>query len=562
MNGQRPPSETTVQRRSVLHALRVGLLALGGSLALATGAMAAGTPVKVATPIASGPPSVAVHLGTAAIAWANTQDLNGALNFVQYCVLPDGATACTHSGSLIPADGAQFIDNVTVLYEGSMITITADVFGAAGNNAGDYEPVQEWQSTDGGATFTIVNGGLSVTDGVLNADTQPVNALNVPDNGVLGFGWVTAGGPPTFNVAPLLAPPECSTKTCPAGFATLEPPTNPDQLTNEPGHFAGQSGAIPGVMGVFDSLFTNGPLGCAQSFGTAFVYGAGNQSAGNSYNISPGSAGSAWRTPVTQLDCNTEYSTVAGGPSGFGVLQDDLGSSTTVYRRFDQSTGAFDTPPVTVAPHGELDAALAQDGSGDVYATYLLGGDGGPIALSYSADGGKSFASGTINPDHDTGAHDVTSAVGDQAPGWAAWLDNGSVYAQSFVPQDAISPATVSGGASSNGTTVTLDVTCATYPCTISITLTAPETVIVHAAAVAHRTRRRTRTVTLGRGHFTITKAGTPRLTVRLSGAGRSFVRSHSGHLTINSVIKETLEHQTVISKPRLRLTVSRRRHR
>ena len=91
-------------------------------------------------------------------------------------------------------------------------------------------------------------------------------------------------------------------------------------------------------MGVFDSLFTNGPLGCSQSFGTAYVYGSGNQSATNNYNVSPGQPNSAWRVALAQADCNAEYSTVGGGPSGFGILEDDLGTGSVVYHRFDQGT--------------------------------------------------------------------------------------------------------------------------------------------------------------------------------------------------------------------------------
>ena len=73
-------------------------------------------------------------------------------------------------------------------------------------------------------------------------------------------------------------------------------------------------------MGVFDSVDSNGPLGCAQSFGDAYVYGAGAQSSTNNYNISPGQPNSAWRVSVTQADCDLEYTAVGGGPSGFGIL--------------------------------------------------------------------------------------------------------------------------------------------------------------------------------------------------------------------------------------------------
>ena len=51
---------------------------------------------------------------------------------MQYCVLPVGAAACTHSGMLQLADGAQYIDGVHVLSDGATLIVLADVFGAAG----------------------------------------------------------------------------------------------------------------------------------------------------------------------------------------------------------------------------------------------------------------------------------------------------------------------------------------------------------------------------------------------------------------------------------------------
>ena len=198
-----------------------GALAATAALVFTTSALAAGPTVNIGTPFESGQPAVAVDgAGDAVVAWANTKDLAGAKNFVRYCVLPVGATACSRSGNLIPADSAQYIDGVQVLSEGSTLVILADVYGAAGNNATRYEPEQEWQSTDGGATWILVNGGLSVTSGIIDADTGPLSAVTLPGTGVLGYGWDTAAGPPTFNAFPLSSPPECSAAQpggCPAG---------------------------------------------------------------------------------------------------------------------------------------------------------------------------------------------------------------------------------------------------------------------------------------------------------------------------------------------------------
>jgi hypothetical protein len=546
---------TIVGLSSFNRTLLTGALAAATALIFTTGALAAGKPVNIGTPFESGQPSVAVDsAGDAVVAWANTKDLAGANNFVQYCVLPVGATTCSRSGNLIPADSGQYIDGVQVLDEGSTIVILADVYGTAGNMATDYEPEQEWQSTDGGATWLDVNNGLSVTSGIIDADTGPLGAVTVPGTGVLGYGWDTASDAPTFNAFPLSSPPECSAAMCSAGYATLEPDTNPDTLGNEPGHFASQVGANPGVMGVFDSLFTNGPLGCSQSFGTAYVYGSGVQSATNNYNVSPGQPNSAWRVALAQADCNAEYSTVGGGPSGFGILEDDLGTSSVIYHRFDQGTMSFDTPAVTVASgHGELDGALSQDGGGGIYATYLAGA-GGPVDLSYSADGGHSFSTAVLNANSEGGADDLSSAVNAAGQGWAAWTNNGSVFASSFQAVDAISPAKTSGGATSNGSTVTVDVTCAAFPCTVTITLTAPESVVIHAASVSHK-KRRSKTLTLGKGTITIKSKGGKKLTFKLSGAARRLLEGKKGHFRVSALISTQIEHHTTKVTKNLTLT-------
>lgn len=545
---------TAVARRACL---TCGL-AIIVALALCASALAAGNAVSVGSPLTNNPPSVAVSSsGDALIAWNDDKGVAGAPNFVQYCVLPVGATACSHSGNLNPADSAGFIDGVHVLVDGGTMIILADVFGAAGNSAADYEPVQEWQSTDGGATWTIVNGGLSVTDGVLSADTGPLSAVIVPGTGVLGFGWDTAGGsPPTFNAFPLSGPPECSKATCPAGFATLEPDTNPDQIGNPFGQFAAQAGANPGVLGIFDTNFTNGPLGCPVqfSFGTAYVYGSGNQSASNSYNISPGSPGSAWQVPVTQADCNVENPGVGGGPSGFGVLETNEANSSTVYHAFNAATMKFDTPMVTVANQSELDAALSQDGAGGIYGTYLLDGAGGPINLSYSADAGKSFTSGVLQANKDGQDANVTNGVNGAGQGWAVWTNNGSVFAQSFQAADAISPASVGGGATSNGTTVTVTVTCASLPCTVTVTITS-STVTVKTSSVALK-KKRPKNVVLAKGRFTITKSGAHKLAVKLTRAGKKFLASKKGHIKVGSTVSETAAKQTKVTARNLTLAI------
>ena len=232
----------------------------------------------------------------------------------------------------------------------------------------------------------------------------------------------------------------------------------------------------------------------------------------------------------------------------------------SVYHRFDAATDKFDTPLATVnGTAGELYPAVNQDSSGNVYATYLLGGSLGKVELSYSADGGKTWAGAGLDSDTNGTINDINSAVNAKGKGWVAWFSNGSVFAQSFESSDAITPASVGGGATTNGSTVTVDLTCASFPCTVTITLTAPETVVVnaHTARVPlKKAKKRTKIITLGKAKFTLTKAGGKKLSVKLSGAGKKFLASRKGHVKINGVFAETVQKHTTQTKRTLTLAI------
>jgi hypothetical protein len=558
------PSHARVRAAAALRRLILaGFSAAAAALIGASGAAAlSGKPVKAGEPLSSAPPAVAVDsAGTAYIAWANTKDVGGETNKVEYCVLPRGASACGSSGSFKPADGAEYIDRVQVLVDGSTVVLLLDTYGAHGEKAAEYEPEQEWQSTDGGKVFGQVAGGFSVADGVLNADTAPLNAVIVPGTNVLGYGWNTAGGsPPTFDAFPLESPPQCSAESCPAGkYAELEPSSNPDQIGNAGGEFAAQQGSKPGVMGVFNTDFSNGPLGCSGSgtanFGAAFAYGSGAQAATNNYNLSPGSPGSAWKVPVTQADCDVEYPAVAGGPSGFGVLEDDLGTSQTVYHRFDEATDKFDTSKATVATESELDPALSQDKLGDVYATFLGGGAGGPVSLAYSSDGGTEWA-GPATLDATSEASELTSSVDANGQGWAAWVQNGAVYAQPFEAADALSAAKASESATSTSASVTVTITCSSTPCTVTLTITisGASTASVSATAAHAKKSKKPKSVTLGSGTFTIHGKGAQQLTVRLTKAGKKLLAKHHGRLSATLLLSEKIDGHTLHSTKTIKI--------
>jgi hypothetical protein len=82
--------------------------------------------------------------------------------------------------------------------------------------------------------------------------------------------------------------------------------------------------------------------------------------------------------------------------------------------------------------------------------------------------------------------------------------------------------------------------------------------VIIHAASVsaARKGRKRTKTITLGKGRFTIKSAGAKKLAVKLSRPGKRFLASKKGHLKINGLISETVQHHMLKTKRRLTLTI------
>jgi hypothetical protein len=414
------------------------LLLLGGpASALAAG----GSPLTIATGTHPEDLSVTVTTGGAAIAvWADKSDPTS--NVVRWCVLTPGTGSCGGGGILTLAGGPApqiSVNGTQVLDEGSALVILADVEVAKT----EFESIQEWQSTNGGQTFTAVNGGKAVASGNPAADTRGINAVTLPGSTSIGVGFHTPSVAPTFHAFSVADPTTCGRATgkCPDGFATLAPESGVDEVSNDPASFAAND---DGVLGAFRTNYSTGSLACTDGspFGMAYVFGDGLQSPANNYNVSPGAAAGAWRKGVTLADCGVDYIAAGGGPSGFGVLEDNQLTGQTQYHRFDGITDTFDTTPVVVSGTGEQQPAVSQDGAGAVYATYLSGGIGGPVSLSYSSDGGATWAGpGTLAADPLGAIAGLTSAVNASGQGWASWTENGSVYLQPFTAADAGTPA-------------------------------------------------------------------------------------------------------------------------
>jgi hypothetical protein len=445
-----------------------GLTALAVLVFAASALAVSGTPIKLARPQQYGPPSVAVNAsGTAYVAWDNTKGLGGIEDVVEYCVLPTGATACAYTGQLQLESGPGIIfGHVKAFVDGSTALIFAGGLHVKGE--GEFEPTQEWQSTDGGATWTKVLDGRSVADPSANEQ-----AVVVPGTNELGFGSenLDTGGPlvgqAAFELFPLNPTQECSRKGCPAEEKSIPLQTklarekeNDGQAGND--YASITSGPDAGVLGIY--LVSSSQVECnGEDFENqlAYVFGEGLQSASNSYAISPGKANSAWKTELTHADCEISEPAVAGGPSGFGVVENDTTRGYTVYHPFDQADHKFDTQYTTISTEEEDNPSLSQDGSGNLYLTYSSF-EG--VQFAYSSDGGAAW----IGPAYLTTGiglfGEPSSSVGANGQGWLVWDNEESVYAQQFVAADAIPPVEPSPPAKQPTTTPTTTTTATTPP--------------------------------------------------------------------------------------------------
>ena len=571
------------------HLVASSALAVLVSLIASASAVALGTPFTIATLVpGSGfnvfdaPPSVAVDAaGTAYIAWA-VPDSAG--NTVQYCVLPHGATACAPSGSLTPATvgpGVTAYDygSPQVLIDRGIVSVIASPGSSSGMYPGNLadDPVQEWQAADGSANFTLVNDGQSPAYGGVGGDS---GAVDVPGSNELGIFWKGGAAGSSFSTFPLLNPPQCSFETePPCAFATLGPTSNPDQVGGYYGlSIAADTGLNPGILAVFPTVTSTGPFGCparvdGEASGTAFAYGSGPQSATNNYNVTPGSPNSAWRVPAAHLDCQQFVGATTAGPGGFGLLRSPLSLPITnrstisiAYLPFDQSTLSFDKPQVTVVPSPSYaqEPSLSQDNGGAMYATYELLGTGagnGPLAFSYSDDGGATWQGpAPLDPALQDYVQNMTSSVGADGNGWATFLVGDTLKAVEFDAADAATSlfATVAAPTTSSAS-VTLPIRCSVVPCTVSTALTSAAQIPAPA-----RDARAAKPIQLGTGKVTITKSGVRKLVIHLTAAGRRLLKAavrHKHQLKVKLSEGTTLGTYTAQHTANLTLSVDAKRH-
>lgn len=517
----------TRTRPRIAATLVAAALSVAMLIATASASAAAPAPISVASLAHIQSLAEAVDAsGTAYVAWVDNVDPTAPV--VGYCVLPKAATACSHTGTLTPSANEEFLSGVQVVISGSTISILAGTFETS--SPAD-EPELEWQSTDAGASFGAAASGESVVDAgldatVINNYALATTAVALPGGDDLGLGFDVAGDAPVFQTFALGSPAACGA-TCSDPYATLSTGTGIDAIGETTGQFAAQGGSDPGVLGIFDTDTTTGTFACSGSNATgfAYAYGHGDQSSGNDYDTSPGDTDSAWSKAVTKGDCAVQSPAVAGGKSGFGVLEDDLTTNATVYHRFDQAHESFDTKLIKVAKQPESEPSLSQDGKGGVYGTYVSGtGSAAPLELSYSPNGGTNWASAVLQARPTDGFEDPVSAVGTDGQGWAAWFASGKVYALPFVAKDAETPVQVDAlapsRASVSGTRLKLPIACPTA-CTVAVTIRSART-------------------TVAAGRLKRAAGGTATLKLKLSKAGAALFADHGHKLTATLELKAT----------------------
>jgi hypothetical protein len=529
----------------VLFAALVAFPAMAGA---ATGPIAIGTSENDLAGVAVD------SAGAAYIAW---EDSSGP--FLHYCKLPAGATACSVTASLTapqPAGGDGLLGTPSVIVDGSDVLVFAYDNGAE-NDDGEAG----WVSTDGGNTFTQEPPGETMSFTPPNNDSTTTNPVGLLGNGLVGVGYVVPLGSPQFQ-AVQYNPLTGTFQTNYNGIGTYGPfakldPSNAYGAGNLGGEFAsvpiGSSNA--GVMGAI-AAFPNAPQNPCPGAPPFIAWAYAPLSATTSQsalNTNPGSAGSAWTNGLTPLDCNTDDPAVAGGPGGFGILDGAFSGGGTFYHRFDAANGSFD-PQQTISSDDEDSPSLSQDSAGGVYATWGTGLT--ELRLAYSPDGGATWY-GPVTMDDSTstgnGLGDPTSAVNGAGAGMAVYHVGGTEYALPFTKVIAVVPPTAGSSATSNGKTVGVSVSCQVVPCTITVTITATESIkhgTLAAAASKGKHKPTRRTITLASGTITLTKKGTHKVEVRLSKPGKGLLAKDGGHLTGTILVGVKVAGTTVTGRP------------
>jgi hypothetical protein len=101
---------------------------------------------------------------------------------------------------------------------------------------------------------------------------------------------------------------------------------------------------------------------------------------------------------------------------------------------------------------------------------------------------------------------------------------------------------------------LTLTMSCTTPPCAVRITITVPAP--LRAGDARQKAKSKPPVIAVARGKVTIRERGAQTVQLRLTAAGRRFVASRSGQVTVNVAMAMTIRGHTRVLNQRLKLKI------
>jgi hypothetical protein len=258
-----------------------------------------------------------------------------------------------------------------------------------------------------------------------------------------------------------------------------------------------------------------------------------------------------------------------GGGSAEVAFVGNPGTGAQVFLQrvnYQELAAALSGPPAKSAPAADTVATVQTSGSSSSASLEISAGTIGETDRATIAGANGASATGTVSyalyssPSCTAGSKvfsggsvAVSGGVAAASAGVSTALAPGVYYWQASYSGDAnnlanasvcgsevltvVPAASIGGSGSSNGTTVTLTITCSSTPCTVTVTITISEA----GASAARKGKKHSKPkiVTLASGTFTIHSAGSKKLQVRLTKAGRKLLAAHHGHLTAKVLLSE-----------------------
>jgi hypothetical protein len=115
-------------------------------------------------------------------------------------------------------------------------------------------------------------------------------------------------------------------------------------------------------------------------------------------------------------------------------------------------------------------------------------------------------------------------------------------------------PPTAGGSATSNGSTLTLTITCSAA-CTVTVTITVPAATTASVSSKKGKKKPKRSPVVLGTAKFTLAAAGTKKLSVKLTAAGKKLLKKDHGHLKATLLLTDKTAAGTLKSTKTISIT-------